>query len=234
MNDNGFESSDPIVRGLIDAFRSKPRSWNRPVLPARTLMQGSLTGFSAENAEVILLDHDSQVYLNELWTIHFECTGEDLPLDMRRVIERERVGDGPKWNVRVAHAAGRGWSDDDFDAQIEQWLSSRPYSSAARIATATRGSTAPSDSESADGPRWESYFRTQHFLILLHGDDSRLIGRVQSETRAGRFTVRFEWPDSMRREVVVDLMPGDTWQASFVIKDAPAQLPRKASICGAD
>ena len=222
-----------IREGLSAAFKDSPQLFNRPIVPATLLVSGSLAGFSDDVAEAILGDPDSEVYLNELWNVYFEETGLDLPSGIQLVIDNERAGIGPQWNLRVAHAAGRGWTEDEFDSQIEQLLASLPYTHDVRVPVGVRGATNQAQLESADLAtpyQWDSYFLTQHFLILQRYQESSLIGQIESATVSGRFLLTLEWPGAVSRTVVVTIVRGQRRPSTFSIENAPTGLPTKASI----
>lgn len=255
MDEPNTQIDRGLVEGLVAAFRANPTLWNRPALPASVLIRGSLAGFSDEDAEIILSDHNSQVYLNELWGIYSQDTGRDLPPTMQQVIDKERSQPGPRLNVHVAHTAGYAFADDEsFDSQIEQFMAAQPYSEDIRIPVGVRGSrgsrasketadqrttvvargprgrTDAEEAESGDTSQWDTYFLTQRFLILLRRKGSRLVGQVESAVVSGTFKLTLEWPNAVSQSVVVQIVRNKHELSQFSIDDASDGMPVKASI----
>lgn len=226
-----------IERQLAAAYRARPDIWNRPILPRSIICRGSFSGFSDAEAQAILMDSDCQVALDNLWTTYASTTGSEFPPLMEDVLEKERAREGPRWNVQVAHAVGR-WGDDEFNAEVEQWLAVHPYTEDVRIPVAARGykghEVTADESGKHDATTWESYFHTQHFLVLLRRLNGSLVGQIESASVTGQFTLHLEWPESECREVQVKVVRTQRRPTAFSIGDAPHQMPIKASIRASD
>lgn len=201
-----------------------------PVVPQDVLIAGAAVGFSPDFAEAVLIDPASLAFLNDLWTSFEEQNGlGGLPAVLQRVLNREReldaYGEDP-WNVRVAHAAGYGWTDDDLaqSADVLMELSSRPFREEVAAAGATRGDGEPMESATED---WQVYLRAQTILILLRQDGANLILQVTGST-SGESTLVLKWPDAHQVVLPVRLAAGRPLR--MTVENVRGDLPSSASV----
>jgi hypothetical protein len=226
-----FDESDELIRAeLRAAWRRAPQRWARPVLPARVLMAGALTGFTAEQAEAILADPDCRVYLNDLWTTYREGTGRagpgaDLPALYQERIDQERAGAGPAWNLLVAHGSGWGYSEEEVEAEWQE-AAARQFWEGARLAASYLGGTDEPAEPASEA--WDVYLRTQHVLMLARVRGGRLIVQAESALKRGVYDLVLRWEDGLSLSRQVTLRPGHPDR--FSLDGQYARLPVSASI----
>ncbi|HMR47838.1 MAG TPA: hypothetical protein PKE40_01085 [Arachnia sp.] len=201
-DDDGHDvSPDGRAEAWDDAIAEAVRGWDGPLVPEPVLLSGALVGFDPDDAEAVLLDPRSQLYLNGVWTSYGDATGHELPPVFHDRIDEERRDGGDRWNLAVAHACGYGWTDDDLAGPYVVRLQARP--SDQDLAWAASVDEQPDDDVASDA--WEVEMRAQHVDISARRTDGVLWVQVVSYGPRGACEVVLGFGDgsSVRREVAL-------------------------------
>lgn len=230
VNDNDDDGQDDWVeRGMADALAELFRDWEGPLVAEETLLAGAVRGFGEDDAEAILMDRESIAWLNARWNSYEDATDQDLPAGLLTRLAEERRYGGPQWNLRIAHAAGHGWSDSDADealfALITQEMSSAAFSEDVRVLALSRGEQT---GDSGDSEPWEIYFRSQHFLVLVRQDAEVLVVEVLSGSKSGLFELTLRWSNGSRSTHSIQVRAGEATRLE--IDSQSKGLPISASV----
>ncbi|MBT1173812.1 hypothetical protein JS528_10800 [Bifidobacterium sp. MA2] len=212
-----------------------------PEISAWTIGRGATGGFGEELARAVLDDPELISQVNGIWESRQAAIGaanetglEALPEGFRRAIRREERDGGPRLNLDIAHAAGRGWTDADWDMDLFSLeLEACPFDETMLAAVGTRGDDA-SREPGKPVEEWETQFHADHLTVYARRHDTRagvIIVQIESTTRPRTYRVTLHWPDGTSTE----LPPATTGVAMaptrFGMVAAPdGALPERISI----
>ena len=192
--DEEFEPEPWMLDLMADSAHSYFSAPVEPHADELALLSGALGGFDSEQAARILTDPSKVAFLNARWAEYEEINGYGaLPLNLQKRLDRERIVGGDQPNLRVVHAAGYGWSDEDLrEAALELTLSAQPYREGALSGFAARGEASE---DVLEEDLWQIILRSQHLVILARLDADQLIVEVRSDSHSGSFQMQLHWPD---------------------------------------
>lgn len=176
---------EPSAGGIQTLLATALKHHDLPLLPLRILVAGSLTGFTDNDAQAVLLDNRSVAYLNGLWTTYKDHNDGQLPPVFLSKVMEERSSDGPSWNLGIAHAAGYCWSEQDMTMAVTQFLHPLPFSPMRRLEPVIRGD----ESAEEEGEAWQIQFVAGDFEIRIRRAGMELISSVHSPAREGEYEV---------------------------------------------
>lgn len=226
---DAYDSPDWVEAGLKDALAQLAGDPMEPVVAEHRLLSGMLAGFDPDVAAIVLRDRPSLVWLNARWNAYADASGEDLPPDLRSRIAEERHYQDGQSNLKVAHAAGHGWTDDEADSALfavtAQELAATPLTGDERVLSGVRGD-APATPATREP--WEISLRSQHFLILMRREGDRLVVVAQSAATSGSYSLVLHWPDGTTLTHDLSLHGGDVTE--FDVEGHPGLVPQSATL----
>lgn len=196
--------------GAIKAARDAWHGAIGPVVTLSTVHAGALMGFGPALAREVLADIEWLSYVNGIWEDYQKTMGigsmtglDSLPYGFQQTLELERYEGGEQLNLRIAHAAGRGWEDIDLDSDLLSLeLAACEYSDDIQETAGTRGRG--ESAEDMESEPWQVRFRADALTILArpHSKDrNRIIVQLESHTTVRTYQVTLHWSDGTRTEL---------------------------------
>ncbi|NEG55076.1 hypothetical protein [Bifidobacterium platyrrhinorum] len=176
-----------------------------PEISAWTIAQGATGGFGEELAHAVLADPELISRVNGIWEEYQDAIGaadetglEALPEGFRRSIRREELDGGPHPNLDIAHAAGRGWTDVDWDMDLFSLeLEACRFDETMLATVGTRGDASP-DGDAEPPEAWEVRFHADRLTVLARRHDTKpgmVVVLLESQTQPRTYRVTLHWPD---------------------------------------
>lgn len=200
--------------GAIQAAQDAWHGTIGPVVTLSTVHAGALMGFGPALARAVLADIDWLSYVNGVWEDYQNTmddgsvTGLDsLPYGFQQALEREQFEGGEQLNLRIAHAAGRGWTDLDLDADLLSLeLAACEYSQDMLETAGARGRSedATESAESEETEPWKVRFHADALTIVARPHDTdptRIIVQVESRTAVRMYRITLHWADGTQSEL---------------------------------
>ncbi|MBT1180770.1 hypothetical protein JS531_02035 [Bifidobacterium sp. CP2] len=200
--------SDPSFR---EAAREIWHGRVGPEVSAWTISQGATGGFGEDLARVVLADGALVSQVNGIWESLQTATGaanrtglDALPVGFRRAIRQEERDGLPKLNLDIAHAAGRCWTDADWDADLFSLeLEACAFDGTTLAAVGVRGDDGPASAGTVTGRAertepWEVQFHADHLTVLARRHDTNphaIVVRLESDADLRTYRITLHWPD---------------------------------------